>query len=144
MTVYGCTVRSTLTGCQVTSLPRDRFSRYSKWLDTFRTALVCIYRYIHTLQLCIIDLTQRGCHTLRSYSDVMFLRKYATFSAGIIPQTPQLKGSVLFFLGCSEVLIGNGTGRFGGGGSTASMFGVKMPKNGDCICTVHVVRSLNC
>jgi hypothetical protein len=33
--------RSPLTGCQVTSRPRDRFSRYSKWLDTFRTALVC-------------------------------------------------------------------------------------------------------
>ena len=27
-------------GCQVTSRPRDQFSRYSKWLDTFRTALV--------------------------------------------------------------------------------------------------------
>ena len=40
MTVHGWTVRSPLTGCQVTSRPRDRFSRYSKWLDTFRTALV--------------------------------------------------------------------------------------------------------
>jgi len=29
-----------LTGCQVTSRPRDRFSRYSKWLDTFWTGLV--------------------------------------------------------------------------------------------------------
>ena len=36
VTVHGCTVRSPLTGCQVTSRPRDRFSRYSKWLDTFR------------------------------------------------------------------------------------------------------------
>ena len=35
------TVTSPLTGCQVTSRPSDRFSRYSKWLDTFRTALVC-------------------------------------------------------------------------------------------------------
>jgi len=35
-----CTVRSPLTGCQVTSRPRDRLSRYSKWLDTFRTTLV--------------------------------------------------------------------------------------------------------
>jgi hypothetical protein len=33
-------VKSPLTGCQVTSKPRDRFSRYSKWLDTFRRALV--------------------------------------------------------------------------------------------------------
>ena len=41
MTVNGCTVRSPLTGCQVTSRPCDRFSRYSKWLDTFRTALIC-------------------------------------------------------------------------------------------------------
>ena len=38
--VHGCTVRSPLTGCQVSSRPRDRFSRYSKWLNTFRTALV--------------------------------------------------------------------------------------------------------
>jgi len=39
--VNGCTVRSPLTGCQVISRRCDRFSRYSKWLDTFRTALVC-------------------------------------------------------------------------------------------------------
>ena len=26
---------------------------------------VCIYRDIYTVQLYIIDLTQRGCHTLR-------------------------------------------------------------------------------
>ena len=42
VTVYRCTVRSPLTGCQVTSRPRNRFSRYSKWLDTFRTDLVHI------------------------------------------------------------------------------------------------------
>jgi len=35
-----CTVRSPLTGCQVTSRPRYQFSRYSKWLDTFWTALI--------------------------------------------------------------------------------------------------------
>ena len=40
VTVQEYTVRSLLTGCQVTSRPRDRFSRYSKWLHTFRTALV--------------------------------------------------------------------------------------------------------
>ena len=40
MTVHGCTVRSPPTGCQVASRPRYRFSRYSKWLDTLRTALV--------------------------------------------------------------------------------------------------------
>ena len=40
VTVHGCAVGSPLTGCQVTSRPRDRFSRYSKWLDTFRTAIV--------------------------------------------------------------------------------------------------------
>jgi len=28
--VHGCTVKSPLTGCQVTSRPRGRFSRYSK------------------------------------------------------------------------------------------------------------------
>ena len=46
MAVHGCAVRSPLTGCQVTWRPRDRFSRYSKWPDTFRTALVCVYIYI--------------------------------------------------------------------------------------------------
>ena len=40
VTVQRCAVRSPLTGCQVTSRPPDGFSRYSKWLDTFRTALV--------------------------------------------------------------------------------------------------------
>ena len=38
--VHGCTVMFRLTGCRVTSRPRDLFSRYSEWLDTFRTALV--------------------------------------------------------------------------------------------------------
>jgi hypothetical protein len=48
VTVHGCAVRSPLTGCRVTSRPRDRFSRYSKWLDTFRTALVHIrLKYCH-------------------------------------------------------------------------------------------------
>ena len=40
MTVHRYTVRSPLTGCQVTSRPYDRFTRYSKWLDTFQTELV--------------------------------------------------------------------------------------------------------
>ena len=40
MTVHGFTTRSHLTGCQVRSRARDRFSRYSKWLDTLWTALV--------------------------------------------------------------------------------------------------------
>jgi hypothetical protein len=40
VTVCVCIVRSPLTGCQVASRPRDRFSRYSKWTDTFQTALV--------------------------------------------------------------------------------------------------------
>jgi len=39
--VHGCTVRSPLTFCQVTSRPHNRFSRYSKWPDTFQTALMC-------------------------------------------------------------------------------------------------------
>jgi len=29
-----------MTGCQIASRPRDHFSRYSKWLDTFRRGLV--------------------------------------------------------------------------------------------------------
>jgi len=40
VTVHGCIVRSPMTGCQVTSRPTELFSRYSKWSDTFRTALV--------------------------------------------------------------------------------------------------------
>ena len=38
--LHGCAVRSSLTGCLVISRPRDRFSRYSKWTGTFRSALV--------------------------------------------------------------------------------------------------------
>ena len=40
MTVHGCTVRSPLIGWQVTSRSLSRFSRYTKWLDTLRTAFV--------------------------------------------------------------------------------------------------------
>jgi len=40
VTVHGCAGKSPPTDCQVTSRPRDRFSRYSKWLDTFQTGLV--------------------------------------------------------------------------------------------------------
>ena len=39
--VHGSAVTSSLTGRHVTSRPRDRFSRYSNWLDTFPTGLVC-------------------------------------------------------------------------------------------------------
>jgi len=45
-------LRSPLTGCQVTSRPRDRFSRYSKWLDTFRTALVHGVLYLVCSTVC--------------------------------------------------------------------------------------------
>jgi hypothetical protein len=38
-------LRSPPTGCQVTSRQPDRFSRYSKWPDTFRTALICNASY---------------------------------------------------------------------------------------------------
>jgi hypothetical protein len=37
---YGCRVRSPLTSCHILSRPHNRFLRYSKWLDTFWTALV--------------------------------------------------------------------------------------------------------
>ena len=40
VTVHGYAVRPPLTGCQTTSRPRDRFSRYLKWTDIFRTTLV--------------------------------------------------------------------------------------------------------
>ncbi|KAG7154125.1 hypothetical protein Hamer_G029663 [Homarus americanus] len=38
--VHACEVQSSLSGCQVTSRPRDQFPQYSQWLDTFRTDLV--------------------------------------------------------------------------------------------------------
>jgi hypothetical protein len=41
VTVHVCTVRSSLTDWLPNYVKAtDRFSRYSKWLDTFRTALV--------------------------------------------------------------------------------------------------------
>jgi len=39
VTVHGCAM-SPLTECQVTSRPRDRVLRFSKWLNTFRTGLI--------------------------------------------------------------------------------------------------------
>jgi len=39
MTVHGCTLRSPLTGCQVTVGPHHWFSIHSKWTDTFWTDL---------------------------------------------------------------------------------------------------------
>ena len=51
--VYGCTVRSALTGCQVTSRPRERFSRYSKWTDNLRTSLVYVWyikKHMHVVE----------------------------------------------------------------------------------------------
>ena len=52
MTVHRCTVRSPLTGCQVTSRPHDWFLRYSKWLDTFWTALISMDRYSFSWVTC--------------------------------------------------------------------------------------------
>ena len=40
VTVHGCAIMSLLSDCQVTSRPRQQYSRYSKWLHTFRTGLV--------------------------------------------------------------------------------------------------------
>jgi hypothetical protein len=40
VSVHGCTVMSPLTGCQFISRSHERFSRYSKWLDTLWTGLV--------------------------------------------------------------------------------------------------------
>ena len=49
VTIHGSKVRSPLTGCQVTSRSRHRFSRYSKWPDTLRRALIL---YVHKLWDC--------------------------------------------------------------------------------------------
>ena len=51
MTVQRWAVSSSLTGCPVKSRPRDRFSRYPKWPDTFRTGLVMFYfQPLHNIQ----------------------------------------------------------------------------------------------
>ena len=50
VTVLVWAVRSPLTGCQVTSRPRNWFSRYSKWTDIFWTALV--HKHSAVLGLC--------------------------------------------------------------------------------------------
>ena len=42
VTVHGCTVRSPLTGCQVTARPYYRLSRFSKWSGTSWTSLICV------------------------------------------------------------------------------------------------------
>jgi hypothetical protein len=47
-TVHGCAVRSPLTDYQVTSRPGDRFSRYSKWLSTFRADQVKLDSFFST------------------------------------------------------------------------------------------------
>jgi len=62
------------------------------------------------------DLTSRRAQLAAqtSYSDVLIPPKYVSFRGGALPLTVQLKGQFFFFLGCYEVLIGNGTGRFGG------------------------------
>jgi hypothetical protein len=54
VTVHGSTVRSLLTGCEVTTRPRDRFSSYSKWLDTFLTALIFVCRYRKLLNQTVL------------------------------------------------------------------------------------------
>ena len=50
MTVHGCTVRSPLTVCQVTPRSHERFSRYLKWSNILRTALVHPKHFFHPLQ----------------------------------------------------------------------------------------------
>ena len=47
VTVHEWRVRSSPTGCQVTPRPRDWISRYTKWLNTFRTALVHTHTHTH-------------------------------------------------------------------------------------------------
>jgi hypothetical protein len=61
VTVHGGTARSPLSGCQVTSRPCYWFSRYSKWLVVFRTALVSF-----DLRLKIrVDISCSQCENLR-------------------------------------------------------------------------------
>ena len=50
VTVHGCTVKSPLTGCQLTSRPHTWFTRYLEWTDTLRTALVYSKDLFHPLK----------------------------------------------------------------------------------------------
>jgi hypothetical protein len=67
VTVHGSTVRSPLTGCQVIiSRPRDRFSRYSKWLDTFQRMMM--YGWVGSLTLTC------------DYNAQLYVATYRTFA----------------------------------------------------------------
>ena len=67
MTVHGCTGSSPLTGCQVTSRPCDRFSRYWKWTDNFRQPTnIHTYTYIHTyIHACMHTYIYTYIHTYK-------------------------------------------------------------------------------
>jgi hypothetical protein len=72
---HGCAVESPLTGCQVTSRPSDRFSRYSKWLDTLRTTLVLLQVYYQSL-VCIPFF--RWCCCMPDSSRISLFRHHRT------------------------------------------------------------------
>ena len=80
VTIHECTIRSPLTGCQVTSRPHDQFSRYSKWLDTFRTSLVY---GTHTennsaLSSLVVSMDERALQ--ESKSNIAFVLRVGLFS----------------------------------------------------------------
>jgi hypothetical protein len=52
-TVHRCEVRCPLTGCQVTSRPRDQFSRYSKRMDTFQMHLIYMWEQYDEIKVHI-------------------------------------------------------------------------------------------
>jgi hypothetical protein len=63
-----------LTGCQVTSGPRDRFSRNSKWLVTFQTAS---YSYLF-IKICVFGLLSyfTRCRSQNTSPRRLFLPKF--------------------------------------------------------------------
>ena len=75
VTVHGCTVRSPLIGCQVTSRPHDQFSRYSKWPTYIDITVVCALKVVPLLffVLCVV-FGLKGEHTDKR------LPKYSKFS----------------------------------------------------------------
>jgi hypothetical protein len=77
-------LRSPLKGCQVTR-PHDRFSRYSKWLDTYRTALVWIsYNTVPLLPLILLrspKFIRKETHNIRMHNvDTLHIRTNTLFA----------------------------------------------------------------
>jgi len=93
MTVYGRAIGSPLTDCQVTSRSSDRFSRYSKWLDNFRTGLVATLDSLQIKQGWAKNISffwtvnSRLFKKLTLYGNLPFIKIFKTFTNGFYPAT---------------------------------------------------------